>query len=70
MPTTVRCPTCRQLVPWEGNPHRPFCSERCRVVDLGAWAAERYRVPGEAVSDPTAEGESDHGGGDSSKDGE
>jgi len=31
---------------WEGNPWRPFCSERCQVTDLGAWATERYRVPG------------------------
>ena len=29
--------------------YRPFCSERCRVADLGDWAAERYRVPGEPV---------------------
>ena len=48
---TVRCPSCRREVPWEGNPHRPFCSERCRVVDLGNWAAERYRIPDEN-SDP------------------
>jgi endogenous inhibitor of DNA gyrase (YacG/DUF329 family) len=33
-------------VSWAGNPQRPFCSRRCRVADLGAWAAERYRVPG------------------------
>ena len=34
---------------WEGNLHRPFCSERCRVVDLAAWADERYRIPGEPI---------------------
>jgi len=68
MPTTVRCPTCRRPVPWEGNPYRPFCSERCRVVDLGAWATERYRMPGEAIPDST-DGREDGGGG-SSKDGE
>jgi len=45
----VRCPTCRREVPWEGNPHRPFCSERCRVLDLAAWADERYRIAGEPV---------------------
>jgi endogenous inhibitor of DNA gyrase (YacG/DUF329 family) len=56
MPTTVRCPACRRPVSWEGNAHRPFCSERCRIVDLGHWAAERYRIPGEPVpeGDPTA----------------
>jgi uncharacterized protein len=42
----VSCPTCGKSAEWtEGNAHRPFCSERCRTVDLGAWAAERYRVP-------------------------
>jgi len=46
-----RCPTCRAPVAWARNPHRPFCSARCRHVDLGQWAAERYRVPGEAVRD-------------------
>ena len=44
-----RCPSCREPVVWEGNPDRPFCSERCRLIDLGAWASERYRVPGEAA---------------------
>jgi len=46
-----RCPTCRAAVAWATNPHRPFCSQRCRMIDLGAWAAERYRVPGERVPD-------------------
>jgi hypothetical protein len=36
-------------VHWEGNPDRPFCSQRCRLADLGNWAAERYRVPGDAI---------------------
>jgi endogenous inhibitor of DNA gyrase (YacG/DUF329 family) len=48
---TVRCPTCRAPVVWANNPHRPFCSERCRLVDLGNWAAERYRVPDEPVDE-------------------
>lgn len=52
MATIVRCPTCRQRVPWDGNPHRPFCSERCRLRDLGNWVAERYRIPGEAADTP------------------
>ncbi len=30
---------------WEGNPHKPFCSERCRLLDLGAWSSEAYRIP-------------------------
>jgi len=50
-PSFVRCPTCRAAVGWEHNPYRPFCSERCRVLDLGNWAAERYRLPAEPVSE-------------------
>lgn len=42
----VTCPGCGKSVPWiPANVWRPFCSERCRLIDLGAWAAERYRVP-------------------------
>jgi endogenous inhibitor of DNA gyrase (YacG/DUF329 family) len=41
----LNCPQCSKQVPWEGNPDRPFCSERCRMIDLGAWIEERYRVP-------------------------
>ncbi len=44
---TVKCPRCRKDTPWEGNPDRPFCSERCRLADLAAWADEAYRLPGE-----------------------
>ena len=45
MEFTPRCPTCRAVVRWEGNPDRPFCSERCRLSDLGAWVTEQYRIP-------------------------
>lgn len=45
----VRCPQCRQEVPYEGNPHRPFCSERCRRIDLGTWASEGYAIPGQSL---------------------
>jgi endogenous inhibitor of DNA gyrase (YacG/DUF329 family) len=41
------CPQCQSAVEWEGNPHRPFCSERCRLVDLEGWLGERYAIPGE-----------------------
>jgi hypothetical protein len=44
MPSAT-CPVCRVPVSWEGNPSRPFCSERCRLLDLGAWSAESYRIP-------------------------
>jgi hypothetical protein len=40
------CPTCGKKVEWtEKNPYRPFCSERCKQIDLGAWAEEKYKVP-------------------------
>ncbi|UTH72267.1 DNA gyrase inhibitor YacG [Chromobacterium sp. IIBBL 290-4] len=49
MPDSVRivpCPTCRAEVRWEPQSrYRPFCSERCRLIDLGQWADESYRVP-------------------------
>jgi endogenous inhibitor of DNA gyrase (YacG/DUF329 family) len=49
VPTAVRCPICRKTVPWHGNPWRPFCSERCKLVDLGNWASESYRIAGETA---------------------
>lgn len=49
MSTKVTCPTCNRPVVWEENPHRPFCSERCKLIDLGDWAGEDHRIPG----DPT-----------------
>ncbi|MBL8286690.1 MAG: DNA gyrase inhibitor YacG [Rubrivivax sp.] len=51
-PRLVPCPTCGTLAPFApSNRWRPFCSERCRSVDLGAWASERFRVPAEAPPD-------------------
>lgn len=42
----VDCPTCKKKVEWnEANTFRPFCSERCKKIDLGAWAAEKYTIP-------------------------
>jgi endogenous inhibitor of DNA gyrase (YacG/DUF329 family) len=49
MRDAVRCPTCRRLTPWNGNPLRPFCCERCKLQDLGNWASERYVIPGPAA---------------------
>lgn len=45
-PKSVPCPTCRRPTPWDGNPYRPFCSQRCRVTDIGNWAQDRYRIAG------------------------
>ena len=42
----VTCPQCGRNVVWGTvNRYRPFCSERCRLIDLGAWASENYRIP-------------------------
>jgi uncharacterized protein len=38
------CPICKTETPWSENPFRPFCSERCKVIDLGGWASEQYRL--------------------------
>jgi len=43
----VPCPICGKQVEYAGNPFRPFCSERCKLVDLGKWIEEHYRVPSE-----------------------
>ncbi len=51
MSRVVKCPQCKAEVQWEDNPHRPFCSERCQLLDLGAWAEEQYRIPGAVVDD-------------------
>ncbi|MCP5266346.1 MAG: DNA gyrase inhibitor YacG [Burkholderiaceae bacterium] len=54
---TVSCPACgRRTVFGPGNPWRPFCSERCRTLDLGAWASEQYRIEADADPDPGEDG--------------
>ena len=51
-PRLVRCPACGgDSVYAPGNPFRPFCSERCKSIDFGAWASEHFRVPGETPPD-------------------
>lgn len=55
----VPCPTCKKSTVWSGdNPYRPFCSERCKLMDLGAWANEENSIPGDPVN-PYADHESD-----------
>ncbi|KHD89088.1 MULTISPECIES: DNA gyrase inhibitor YacG [Bdellovibrio] len=45
-PRQVKCPQCGRLALYSPeNPFRPFCSERCRIIDLGAWASEEYKIP-------------------------
>ncbi|MGQ0794286.1 MAG: DNA gyrase inhibitor YacG [Deltaproteobacteria bacterium] len=43
----VKCPRCSTSVEWVGNRWRPFCSERCKMIDLGAWAEGQYKIPTE-----------------------
>jgi uncharacterized protein len=47
----VTCPTCRTKTAWQGNPQRPFCSLTCRLIDLGQWLDERYRIAPRAADD-------------------
>ena len=57
----VSCPRCSAAVRWEAaSGFRPFCSERCKTMDLGAWATEQYRVgTDDAEIDPKLSGEPD-----------
>jgi uncharacterized protein len=48
---TVRCPICKKEVTFD-NPNMPFCSDRCRIIDLGNWASEKY-----VISTPTRQNE-------------
>ncbi|MCM1128533.1 MAG: DNA gyrase inhibitor YacG [Oxalobacter formigenes] len=58
MVTRVKCPVCGKEVEWvEQNTYRPFCSLRCKQIDLGAWAEGKYVVPGE---EPAEDGETEN----------
>lgn len=47
---TVKCPTCQRAVPWIAEQlFKPFCSERCRMIDLGEWIMEEKRIAGESL---------------------
>lgn len=50
----MRCPICKKEVPREGNPYRPFCSERCKLIDLDHWLSGRYRITHSIASDEKA----------------
>jgi endogenous inhibitor of DNA gyrase (YacG/DUF329 family) len=39
-----RCPRCGKAITWAGNLYRPFCSETCKLIDLGKWIDEEYRI--------------------------
>ena len=52
----VKCPTCQRELDWSQSPFRPFCSERCRLIDLGAWLTEKHAIPGEAAPEESGRG--------------
>jgi endogenous inhibitor of DNA gyrase (YacG/DUF329 family) len=50
-PLVVKCPNCGRSVPWvPEQQYKPFCSERCKLIDLGEWAMEEKRIPEQSVS--------------------
>jgi endogenous inhibitor of DNA gyrase (YacG/DUF329 family) len=57
---SISCPTCGEPVTWSAeSPWRPFCSERCKLIDLGEWLEEGYRIPGpddESAEEPAFSG--------------
>jgi endogenous inhibitor of DNA gyrase (YacG/DUF329 family) len=53
----MKCPICHRPVTFENNPNRPFCSERCKLLDFGAWANEEYSVPAEEAPPSMEDGE-------------
>jgi len=54
----TKCPTCGKPVVWSTkNPWRPFCSERCKLIDLGEWIEERHRIPDTGENPETDQGE-------------
>lgn len=58
MVRTIACPTCGKPVPWtEDSRWRPFCSERCRLIDLGDWIDERHRIGGTEDDDAAPDAE-------------
>ena len=52
----MKCPICKKEVGF-GDPFLPFCSERCKLIDLGNWASEKYVIPGPPVSQDKPEEE-------------
>jgi endogenous inhibitor of DNA gyrase (YacG/DUF329 family) len=51
----MRCPVCKRESTRKGNPFRPFCSERCKLIDLGNWLSERYRIAVAEMPEPHGE---------------
>lgn len=53
----VACPTCKQLAEFSpNNAFRPFCSQRCKLIDLGLWASEQFTISADAKSNQLPDG--------------
>lgn len=46
----VKCPQCGKEIEYSGNEYRPFCSERCKLLDFGDWADGKYHIPSESAA--------------------
>lgn len=46
----VKCPNCGKITEYTGNEFRPFCSERCKLIDFGAWADGDFALPAESTA--------------------
>lgn len=56
----LQCPTCKKVIEWsEKFPLRPFCSERCQLIDLGDWASDKNRLAGSSIYDDLLSGDLD-----------
>ncbi|HET9218388.1 MAG TPA: DNA gyrase inhibitor YacG [Terriglobia bacterium] len=55
----MTCPTCKREITSTDNPFRPFCSERCKMIDLGRWAGGEYRLASEEKPPDAARGSND-----------
>jgi uncharacterized protein len=59
----IRCAHCGRDTTWDAEPRGPFCSQRCRLVDLGSWLGEKYKVPEDDSAPRTDNEEPDRGAG-------
>lgn len=61
---TVNCPHCQTTVVWQKeSQYRPFCSQRCKMIDFGDWADEKQRIAGEPLIDPAETMSDEHNDG-------
>ncbi|MBI2382099.1 MAG: DNA gyrase inhibitor YacG [Gammaproteobacteria bacterium] len=57
-PLIVSCPSCKKSLRWTSdNPFRPFCCERCKLIDLGEWADGGHAIPGETLPESADDSE-------------